>query len=323
MQGTEMDVAILGSGPAGLQAAIHAVRKKARVLVLGRIQNSSLARAHVENFCCMDALAQGPLILEKGREQARKAGAAFLEQDALSVEKTSQGFLVTPESGDRILARAVVLAMGVSRERLNLPGERELLGRGVSTCADCDGPFFAGQAVAVVGNGSHAADTCLTMGLLASEVHWVHGEVTVSPDLYEKVLATSVTDHPGRRAVEIRGKEGVTGLVLDDGSELAVQGVFVALSAKGLTGIAAPLGVDLDPETLRYVKTDKKQATSVPGVFAAGDICGPPWQVAKSVGEGCVAGLSAAAFARHAAMMGEAGQGQGGPREKVPEDVVS
>ncbi|MBW1990016.1 MAG: FAD-dependent oxidoreductase, partial [Deltaproteobacteria bacterium] len=186
------------------------------------------------------------------------------------------------------------------RKRLNVPGEKDYVGKGVSYCADCDGVLFAAQPVAVVGDGSAAASTCLTMLLLASEVHWVHGETDLSPGLYEKVAQSLVVDHPGRWPARIVGDGEVTGLELDDGAVLAVAGIFIELGARGITRIAAELGVALGGETGRFVSTDKKQHTSVGGVFAAGDICGQPWQVAKSVGEGAVAGIEAAASARSA-----------------------
>ncbi|MBW1990214.1 MAG: NAD(P)/FAD-dependent oxidoreductase, partial [Deltaproteobacteria bacterium] len=161
--GEPYDVIILGSGPAGLQAAIHAARKKASVMVLGRVRNSALAKAHVENFCCMDGVAKGLEILSRGRQQAQNAGAGFLEEDAMEAGPEGDGgFFVVTESGKRLSGRSLVLAMGVERKRLNVPGEKDYVGKGVSYCADCHGVLFAAQPVAVVGDGSAAASTCLT-----------------------------------------------------------------------------------------------------------------------------------------------------------------
>ena len=104
--------------------------------------------------------------------------------------------------------------------------------------------------------------------------------------------------HPQKKIKEIAGKDAVQALVLDDGSRLDVSGVFIELGAKGAIELAGTLGVALDPETMQYIAVNRNQETNIPGIYAAGDICGPPWQVAKSVGEGCVAGIKAAEYAK-------------------------
>jgi len=294
------DVVILGSGPAGLQAAIHAVRAKVSVLVLGRAGQSSLNKAHVENYCCLPTFA-GPQMLADGRRQAAEFGALLRDEDVVEVAPEGGGYLVRTEGGGEVLAKALVLAMGVSRNRLGVKGEKELLGQGVSYCVDCDGGFFRGQAVAVVGGGSAAVSGALTMLFLASRVHLVCRELGVSEVLAQRLRDSAVVLHEGRWPTAIQGRDQVDGLVLDDGQTLAVSGVFIELGAKGAVQLAGGLGVALDPETMRYIATDKRQATNLPGVWAAGDITGPPWQMAKAVGEGCVAGLEAAAHAKRQA----------------------
>lgn len=291
------DVAILGTGPAGLQAAIHAARKKVRVLVLGRAHKSSAYRAHIENYCCMDRVV-GTDLLQEGRKQVERHGAVFLEEDVLGVEPVEAGFRVEAEGGGVFTAAALVLAMGVSRNKLGVPGEKALFGKGVSYCVDCDGGFYREQPVAVIGGASAAVYGALTMLLYTPEVHLICWELEVSDPMAEKLKESAVTLHVGRDVQEIRGENEVASVVLDDGAELAVKGVFVELGARGAVSLAGTLGVALDPESMQYVEVNRKQETSVPGVYAAGDICGPPWQVAKAVGEGCVAGLEAAAFAR-------------------------
>lgn len=295
------DIVILGSGPAGLQAAIHAARSKVSVLVLGQGRQSSLFKAHVENYCCLVPSFAGQDMLAEGRRQASRAGAQFREEDVIALEPAADGgYRVRLESGQEISCRALILAMGVSRNRLGASGEKELLGKGVSYCVDCDGGFFRGQAVAVVGGGSAAVSGALTMLFLASQVHLVCQELGVGEVLAEKLKESAIILHQGRKVKAIRGQEQVEGLDLDDGTSLAVAGVFIELGAKGAVELAGGLGVALDSQTFKYVATDKKQATNLPGVFAAGDITGPPWQMAKAVGEGCVAGLEAAAHVKRA-----------------------
>lgn len=295
----QYDVVILGSGPGGLQAAVHAARTNMRVAVLGRAKKSSLYKAHIENYCCMEGIVTGEEILEQGRRQAEKFGAVFLEEDVLSLNRNEDGrFMVKLESGEEVSAWSIVLAMGISRNRLNVPGEKELLGKGVSYCVECDGNFFRNEVVVVVGNESAACSGALHMLLLAREVHLVYMDLSVSENLRYQVESSDIVRHPGRKIKSIIGTQEVEGVELDDGERIKASGIFIELGAKGALELAATMGIALDPESMKYITTNKKQETSVPGIYAAGDICGPPWQMAKAVGEGCVAGLEAAGYAK-------------------------
>ncbi|MGD9079048.1 MAG: FAD-dependent oxidoreductase [Desulfobacterales bacterium] len=213
------DVIILGTGPAGLQAAIHAARKKVSVLVLGKETKSSLFHAHVENFCCIFNIT-GEEMLNVGRQQAANFGADLLDEDVLSILPDGQQFKIISESGTELICRSLIVATGTARNKLGAPGEKEFLGRGVSYCVECDANFFKGEDV-----------------------------------------------------------------------------VFIELGARGVMELATHIGIQFDDE-MKYIATNKKMETNVPGVFAAGDICGPPWQMAKAVGEGCVAGIAAATYAK-------------------------
>lgn len=291
------DLIILGAGPAGLQAAIHAARAKAEVLIMGREKKSSIARAHVENYCCMGSI-DGESMLREGLEQAVKSGASVLNEDVIEITRDGDLFMIKTESGAELPTRTIILAMGISREKLRAPGEKELFGKGVSYCVDCDANFYRGEKVAIVGDESAAVSGALTMLFYAEHVHLVTRGLKVSDILAEQLRNSSVSVHEGVWVKEVLGENKVEGLKLDNGETLDVGGVFVELGAKGAIELAAVLGVALDPETMKFVVANKKQETNVPGVYAAGDICGPPWQVAKAVGEGCVAGLEAASFAK-------------------------
>jgi thioredoxin reductase (NADPH) len=291
------DVIILGSGPAGLQAAIHAARAKVSVLVMGKPAKSSLHRAHIENYCCMERTS-GEDLLQQGIQQAEAAGTTFMYEDVVKVSQEDQWFIIRNESGKDLRCRALILAMGISRNKLRVPGEKELLGRGVSYCVDCDGGFFRGEPVTVVGNESAAASGALTMTFYASQVHLVCDQLEIADVLAYQLKESKVTIHQGRKVTEITGQEEVEGILLDDGTRLEVKGVFIELGAKGAIELASTLGVAMNPESPQYIATDKKQRTNIAGVLAAGDICGLPWQLAKAVGEGCVAGLEAAAYAK-------------------------
>lgn len=291
------DVIILGAGPAGLQAAIHAVRAKVSVLVLGKQQRSSLYKAHIENFCCL-SMVDGQTLLKDGQKQAEKFGARFLEEDVVAVSKDDTGFLVKAESGGSLKCRAIVFALGIFRNKLNVPGEKELLGRGVSYCVDCDANFFRDEPVAVVGGGSAALTGALTLLFYTQDVHLVCEKIEGSDVLARRITESPIRFHEGRKVKELVGQSVLEGMLLDDGTRLNVRGIFIELGAKGAVELAGNLGVALDPESMKYIDTNKKQETNVPGVYAAGDICGPPWQVAIAVGQGAVAGLEAASYAK-------------------------
>ncbi len=293
------DVIIMGSGPAGLQAAVHAARANVKVAVLGRMARSSLYKAHIENYCCMESTLAGSEVLEQGKRQAEKFGAVFFEEDVLKLEQREDGSYVADlESGVALNAWSVILAMGISRNRLNVPGEKELLGKGVSYCVECDGNFFRDQTVVVVGNESAACSGAMSLLLIARDVHLVYTDLSVNENLRYQIERSHIVKHPGRKVKRIRGGSEVEGVELDNGEVIEATGVFIELGAKGALELAAAMGIALDPETMKYIVTNRKQETNLPGVYAAGDICGPPWQMAKAVGEGCVAGLEAAGYAK-------------------------
>lgn len=291
-----VDVVIVGAGPAGLQAAIHASRKKVSVLVLGKEHKSSLFKAHVENLCCLFNVT-GQAMLETGRRQAENFGTRFLDADILKITPADDRFVLDTENGLQLSCKALILATGSARNTLRVKGEKELIGKGVSYCVDCDGNFYRGEEVAVVGGESAAADGALTLAEIAGTVHLICDDLKISDALLGKLQDSRVKVHRGAKIKEIAGDGQVSAVVLDDGSTVSATGVFIELGAKGLMELATALGVALDDE-MRFIRADKGQRTNVPGIFAAGDICGPPWQVAKAVGEGCVAGLNAADYAK-------------------------
>ena len=291
------DIIILGSGPAGLQAAIHAARRKVSTLLVGKMRKSSVYSANIENYCCIEGTS-GEQLLESGRSMAEKSGVLVLDIDVVRIERRDNFFELELESEKKLTARAIIFAMGVSREKLNIKGEREFLGRGISYCVDCDAGFYRDETVAVVGGGSAAVYGALTLLFYAKEVHLICDKLEVADLPAKKLMESQIRVHEGRRLVEIRGTQAVQSLILDNGKEIDATGVFIELGARGITELAGGLGIDFDKETMRYINTNKKQETNIPGIYAAGDICGPPWQVAKAVGEGCIAGLEAAAWVK-------------------------
>jgi thioredoxin reductase (NADPH) len=292
------DVIILGTGPAGLQAAIHAARKKARVLVLGRPESSSLYKAHIENYCCVPGVKTGEELLLTGMQQAEYFGAKFLHEDVVTTASL-QGdtYQVTTESGKTYSTYTLIISTGVTRKGLGLKGEKDLVGRGISYCVDCDANFYKDAVVAVVGDGSAAAHGAVTLSKIAKKVTLITKDLKVNPALKAELEKGNVIIAAGSKVKEIKGTDKLDAVILSDGTELSLDGLFIEKGAKGAMQLAAFLGVSLDPEKFTHIVTDRKQATNIPGIYAAGDICGTPYQMAKAVGEGCVAGLSAGSFA--------------------------
>jgi thioredoxin reductase (NADPH) len=292
----EYDVIILGTGPAGLQAAIHAARKKVSVLVLGKETRSSVYHAHVENFCCIFNIS-GEEILKTGRQQAVNFGAELLEEDVLNILPEGSDFKIISESGTELLCKSLIVATGTTRNKLGVSGEKEFFGSGVSYCVECDANFFKDEDVAVVGGASAAVGGALTLLEYARSVHLVCDKLDVADTLAAEIKQSHVIIHENEKVMEIAGDDRVKEIVLADQSRIPVTGVFIELGARGVMELAAHIGIQFDDE-MKYIDTNKKMETNVPGVYAAGDICGPPWQMAKAVGEGCVAGLSAAGYVK-------------------------
>ena len=290
----EADVFVIGSGPAGIQAAIHASRRKASVVVAGRTSSSAASGTEMDNYFGTGPV-EGDLLLERGVAQAESTGAVFTGQNVISAGRDGDLFRFVLEDGTEVRSRAVVLATGVSRRRLGVPGEKELFGKGVSYCAVCDCNFYRGRRAVIVGNDSEAAVSAEMMTGYASETSWVAWDMCASPVLADKAAAAGVTMYRSRPKA-ILGDGRVEALELEDGTVVPTDGVFIELGARSSADIAMDL--DVMPEVDDTVKVDQGCSTGVPGVFACGDVTGRPWQVAKAVGQGCVAGTNAAAFAK-------------------------
>lgn len=297
MSGQLYDVVIIGAGPAGIQAAIHASRKKTSVLVLGRMENSALHGAHIENYAFVGGVTLGADLLAIGLEQARAFGAQWSPEDVLKLSQEGTLFHLELESGRTIQAQSLIFAMGVSKKKLSVPGEKDLAGRGVSYCVDCDANFYRGATVTVTGDRSAAVDGALTLLDYAAKVYLVAKELNVSQELFER-LKTSQVEWIKSSVQQIEGEKMVTALKLANGSTLATEGIFIELGSKGALELATQIGVILDSESFKYIQVNRKQETNIQGIYAAGDIVGPPYQMAKAVGEGCVAGMEAATYAR-------------------------
>lgn len=290
----DADVVIIGSGPAGVQAAIHASRRKVSVLVAGKAAASAAAGTEMDNYFGTGRVSGDALIAE-GMRQAESTGAVFLGQNVISASRDGDAFRLGLEDGTVVTARSVIIATGISRKKLGIPGEKELFGKGVSYCAVCDCNFYRGRWAVIVGNESEAAVSAEMMTGYASETSWVAWDVQANQALVAKAEAAGVRMYRSKPKA-ILGEGKVESLELEDGTLIPTDGVFIELGARS----SADLAMDLDvmPEMDDTIKVDCDCATGVPGVYACGDVTGRPWQVAKAVGQGCVAGTNAAAYAK-------------------------
>ena len=274
------DIVVIGGGPAGASAAINAVARRRSVLVLeantpfARVRRSTHA---VNNYLGLPGVT-GPQLADAYQRHVESLGVPYVRERATQVVPDDDGFTVFTDH-HQYRGRTLILAGGLVRGG-GLPGEQQLLGRGVSYCATCDGLFFAGKPVVVVGEYAEAEHDVLTLSQMASEVRYLplYGEPTRP--------LPGVTVLQGRPEAVV-GEDRVRALRVS-GQEVAADGIFIIRPALPPASICPGLAMEGS-----YVRTGRDQATNVSGVFAAGDITGPPFQYAKSVGEGQIAALSA------------------------------
>jgi thioredoxin reductase (NADPH) len=290
------DVIIIGSGPAGYTAAIYTARAQLDPLVFegSRYGGALMTTTEVENYPGFRDGIMGPDLMEQFRSQAERFGAELQPRDVTSVELAGDPKRVLVE-GTAYLARSVILAMGAQPRYLNVPGEQELLGRGVSSCATCDGFFFRDQDIAVIGGGDSAMEEATFLTRFARSVTVVHrrAEFRASKIMIERARNNEkIHWRTGVTVEAVLGNGGVNGVGLSDGSTLDVTGMFVAIGHDPRSGLVQDQ-VDTDPDG--YVRVIAPTTdTSVDGVFAAGDLVDRTYrQAVTAAGTGCSAAIDA------------------------------
>ena len=292
-------VAIIGSGPAGLTAALYCARANLGPLVISGVPEGGqlMLTTDVENYPGFPEGIQGPELMERFRKQAERFGARFLDGNVTAVDFRSRPFRLTVGGQTTVEARAVIVATGANARWLNLPSEQSLRGHGVSACATCDGFFFREKEVACVGGGDSAMEEADFLTKFASKVTLIHrrSEFRASAIMLARVRANPkihiLTD---TEVVEVLGAETVEGLRLRQRktgalSQLKVQGLFVAIGHDPATEVFRGQ-LELDPKG--YVKTHEITRTNVEGVFAAGDVYDHRYrQAISAAGLGCMAAL--------------------------------
>ncbi|MBE3587553.1 MAG: FAD-dependent oxidoreductase [Thermoanaerobacteraceae bacterium] len=292
------DVTIIGMGPAGLTAAVYAARKKLSTVLIGEKYGGQMATAPgVENYMGFQYI-EGPELLAKFEENVKKYPVERVEGRVVKIGRQNGHFVTRTADGREFSSRTVIVATGKVPRRLNAPGERELTGRGVSYCAVCDAPLFAGMEVAVVGGGNAALSAAYDLIKIARQVYVVSLENWIAdPVIIDKVKdAPNLTKLVGYETVCIEGEDRVTGIVLrslatGEEKKLPVQGVFVEVGSVPSTDFVDGL---LELNEKGEIKVECDCTTSVPGAFAAGDVSSiPEKQVIVAAGEGAKAALGA------------------------------
>ncbi|MBS9374567.1 thioredoxin-disulfide reductase [Rhodococcus sp. B50] len=295
------DLIIVGSGPAGYTAAIYAARAELSPLVFEGTQfgGELMTTTEVENFPGFKDGIMGPELMDQMREQALRFGADLRTEDVDEMDLTGSVKTVVA-NGETYRSHAVILAMGAEPRYLGVPGESQLLGRGVSACATCDGFFFRDQDIAVVGGGDSAMEEATFLTRFARSVTLIHRreEFRASKIMLERARANEkIRFVTNAKVAEVQGENSVTNLVLEDTvtgerSDLPVTGLFVAVGHDPRSSLVKGQ-VDLDDEG--YVKVSAPStATSVPGVFAAGDLVDHTYrQAITAAGTGCSASIDA------------------------------
>ncbi|OBF95691.1 thioredoxin-disulfide reductase [Mycobacterium sp. 852014-52450_SCH5900713] len=299
---TVHDVIIVGSGPAGYTAALYTARAQlAPVVFEGTSFGGALmTTTEVENFPGFRDGITGPELMDQMREQALRFGADLRMEDVESVSLDGPVKSVTTAEGETVRARAVILAMGAAARYLGVPGEQELLGRGVSSCATCDGFFFRDQDIAVIGGGDSAMEEATFLTRFARSVTLVHrrDEFRASRIMLERARANDkITFATNKAVLGVEGDQTVTGLRVRDTltgeeSTLPVTGVFVAIGHDPRSELVRDV-LDTDPEGYVLVQ-GRTTATSIEGVFAAGDLVDRTYrQAITAAGSGCSAAIDA------------------------------
>lgn len=277
------DLVVIGAGPAGLSAAVTARARAKEVLILGSQKMSiKLEKApHVDNYLGIIGVT-GKDLAEKFLEHCKKMEVGFTWEKVSNIYQLKEGFQLMTDKNNIYHGRTILIATGVTTTQA-LPKEKEMVGRGVSYCATCDGMFYRDKKVAVIGFTAEGEEEANFLADICSQVYYIH-TYRGPKQLKENVQVIS------ERPRAILGEEKVTGVELS-GQVLEVEGVFIAREAVPVEELLPGLIIED-----KFIKVDREMATNIPGVFAAGDCTGKPYQISKSVGEGQVAALSAAKF---------------------------
>jgi len=291
------DVIIIGGGPAGLTAGIYASRAKREVLILERLAAGGLIALTdmIDNYPGFKDGIAGYELAQAMEAQALKFGVNIERTSVEKLEVDGDLKIAHTDKGE-FHAKTIVIASGTQPRRLNVPGESKLFGRGVSTCATCDGPFFRNRVIGVVGGGDSAIQESIYLSRFAKEIHLIHrrDQLRAVKDLQQKVFAVpNIKFHWNRIVVSIQGEQQVEGVILKDTitgetERLELNGLFIFTGFVPNTEFLVDLPIATDERGC--IVTNENMETNVPGIYAAGDVRSKTlWQIVTAVADGAVA----------------------------------
>lgn len=296
------DVAVIGSGPSGLTSAIYTTRGAASTVIFGGESwgGQLMLTTQVDNFPSQPGIL-GPDLMQKMRDHATLFGAEFVQKSVESVDTSTNPFKIV--AGEvTYLAKSIIVATGAETKWLDVPGLSKLIGRGVSSCAPCDAPFFKGKKVAVVGGGDSAMEEVLVLTKHASEVTIIHRRDEFRAS---KVMQAKVLGNPGVKVLwntevsEVVGEAKLEKIILQnnqthESSELVVDGLFIAI---GHTPMSAVFQGKIEIDDKGYIIARDRTKTSVPGIFVAGDVSDFHYkQAITAAGFGCMAAMDCLSY---------------------------
>lgn len=281
------DIIIIGKGPAGISAALYAVRAGMKTLVIGS-GAGALEKAHlIENYYGLEKPLSGTEIQSRGENQLKTLGGELMNTEVTGIG-FGEAFVVETAAGE-FPCKAVVIAVGKSHKSVKIPGIDEFEGKGVSYCAVCDGFFFKGKVLGVLGDGNYAFNEAKHLAGFAKEITiFTNGKPFTAQGENSFAVDTRSIDR-------LTGSDKLTGIILKDGSAAALDGLFVAIGQASAADFAQKLGVEVINGN---ISVDDNNMTNLPGIFAAGDCTGGLNQLSTAVGEGAVAGQRAAEYVK-------------------------
>lgn len=293
------DLIIIGAGPAGFGASIYASRYRIKHLVIGKEFGGQIVKtSRIENWPGFESIS-GSELIQKFSDQAKKLGGEIVNDEVRKISKNEKCFDIETLVGEKYQAKNIILALGMKPRKLNVPGEDEFVGKGVSYCAICDAMFFRGKDVAVVGGGDSAAKAAIHLGEFAEKVNifYPEGKLIMEPALQKKIKENEKMNmNECQGVVSIEGDNKVTGIVCkleNEERKIPVSGVFIEIGSTPGVEIAKGIGVEVDDNEYIIVKED--QSTNILGIFAAGDVTtgsNKLRQLITSVSEGAIAASS-------------------------------
>ena len=290
----EYDVIIIGGGPAGLTAGIYCTRYELKTLVIAKEVGGTLATApHVDNWPGIPDVT-GYDLMKKVEGHAKSLGVEIKMEEAHGIKKEGDKFVVDTID-HKHEAKAVIIATGQERRKLNVPGEEEFDGKGVSYCATCDGPMYKGATVGVVGGSDSAAKEALLLADYAKKVYILYrkAEIRAEPVTKKQVAANQKIEViPNVNVVKIVGGKMMTGVELDNGDKMELEGLFIEIGGVPASQLAEGLGAEVDDKKNDIV-IGEDYGTKVPGLFAAGDVTRTWEQGVVAAAGGAVAAFSA------------------------------